>query len=118
MRFTSISILALAASMSSLVSPVAAHEFQCNGQWNDGGLTRLSFLFKGFCDYDWGKCFLHEMRNGWTVVHNWQCWQRDDGWWQADFTVAKGATVSSAAAQIENKAREWDVVETDGCWKE
>jgi hypothetical protein len=47
---------------------------------------RMSWQFKGYCEDEYGQCFLRALRKRGAIVHNWQCWKRDDGWWQADYT--------------------------------
>ncbi|CAH0056328.1 unnamed protein product [Clonostachys solani] len=49
--------------------------------------TRFKFKFKGYCEDAEGQCFWARMIYHARIVDNWQCWKRDDGWWQADFTL-------------------------------
>ncbi|RSL84446.1 hypothetical protein CEP52_016428, partial [Fusarium oligoseptatum] len=84
MKFSLATITALVAASA----PAAmADGWECNGSWGDGGLKRLSFKFQGYCENRYGQCFLAAIRGKGLTVHNWQCWKRDDGWWQADLST-------------------------------
>ncbi|VUC29800.1 unnamed protein product [Clonostachys rosea] len=48
--------------------------------------TRFSWQFKGYCEGESGQCFLDRLHYYNPIVDNWQCWKREDGWWQADVT--------------------------------
>lgn len=84
------SIATLAAVIAASAPTVMADSWQCNGSWNDGGLKRLSFLFDGYCENQSGQCFLSALRGKGLTVHNWQAWDRGDGWWQVDFSTTAG----------------------------
>ncbi|CAG9988089.1 unnamed protein product [Clonostachys byssicola] len=65
------------------------NEFKCIGS-NHKNSPRMSLQFKGYCEEEYGRCFLRALREYGTLVHNWQCWKRDDGWWQVDYTHLLG----------------------------
>jgi hypothetical protein len=54
----------------TIVSLVSCDDWQCNGDWKDGGLVLLSFLFKGYCEQRYGQCFLDSIRARAITVHN------------------------------------------------
>ncbi|KAI0738995.1 hypothetical protein C8Q80DRAFT_222920 [Daedaleopsis nitida] len=89
---------------------VAADNWTCNSSWNDGGLRRLSFNFQGYCENRWGQCFLDALRGRALTVHNWQAWDRGDGWWQVDFSTTAGLAwqANNAIQDVTHVAR--------GCW--
>jgi hypothetical protein len=64
--------------------------WMCNSWWRDGGLQRISFKFRGFCEDTEGECFLKELKREMVLVHNWQAWDTGDGWWQADLSTFWG----------------------------
>ncbi|KAM0420373.1 hypothetical protein ACHAPT_011792 [Fusarium lateritium] len=107
MKFSLATITALVAASA----PVAmADSWDCNGSWNDGGLKRLSFKFRGYCEDRYGQCFLDAVRNRGVTVHNWQCWQTNDGSWQADLSITAGLAwqVNNAIQSVTGTWR--------GCW--
>ncbi|CAH0050433.1 unnamed protein product [Clonostachys solani] len=62
------------------------NEFKCLESNQMFWFPRMSWQFKGYCEHEYGQCFLKALRKRGAIVHNWQCWKRDDGWWQADYT--------------------------------
>ncbi|KAH7098930.1 hypothetical protein BKA62DRAFT_711334 [Auriculariales sp. MPI-PUGE-AT-0066] len=107
MRFST-SVIAVAALFAP--SLVAADDWQCNGNWDDGGLRRLSFTFDGYCEGSYGQCFLDAIRGKGVTVHNWQAWDLGNGYWEADLSTTAGL-----AWQVNNAIQ--DVTGTwRGCW--
>lgn len=110
MKFSLILPLAWVLTLTSLVTPVAAGEWKCNGSWGDGALMRHSFTFTGYCEERWGQCFLDGLRSNGLIIHNWQCWKRDDGRWQVDFSTTR-LLGSAAAYAIYTVSGSWPQ-----CW--
>jgi hypothetical protein len=102
--------LSLVPILAFLAAPALAADWQCNGNWNDGGLKRLSFTFNGYCEGRYGQCFLDALRGRGLTVHNWQCWKRGDGKWQVDFSTTAGLAWQANNA-IEQVTGSWR-----GCW--
>jgi hypothetical protein len=97
-------------TLAALGNVASADEWTCNGVWGDGGLRRYSWLFKGYCEDRSGQCFLDRIRGRGMTAHNWQCWRRDDGWFQADVSTTAGLAWQLNAA-IEDVTHSWK-----GCW--
>lgn len=106
MKISSATLLAL----SALGNVASADDWRCNGQWGDGGLRRYSWLFQGYCEDRYGQCFLDRIRGRSLTAHNWQCWRRDDGWWQVDVSTTAGLAWQLNNA-IEDVTHSWR-----GCW--
>ena len=87
MKFSAATLAVFAAAAPFTL---AADDWKCNGSWNDGGLHRLSFKFNGYCENEYGQCFLRAIRGKGLTVHNWQCWDLGNGWWEADFSTTAG----------------------------
>lgn len=100
----------LAFALTAFTSSVLADNWSCNNGWADGGLRRLSFNFDGYCENRYGQCFLDELRWRGLTVHNWQAWDKGDGWWQVDFSTTAGLA-GQANAAIERVTGSWR-----GCW--
>ncbi|VUC27751.1 unnamed protein product [Clonostachys rosea] len=68
------------------VKLIETDSFKCLDSNHSPWFPRFSWQFKGYCEDDYGQCFLRALRKRGAIAHNWQCWKRDDGWWQADYT--------------------------------
>lgn len=73
------------------VPSTLADSWNCNGCTDDGNLKRLSITFNGYCENQFGQCFLYDLKRRSLDVHNWQSWKRKDGLWQADFSLKRGS---------------------------
>lgn len=109
MKFSLLSLASLVTLMS-LATPAAADDWSCNGHWHDGGLIRMSFKFNGYCEDEWGRCFLNAFRAKNLIIHNWQCWDLGDGNWQADFSTTAGMGTNAGEA-MQQVTGAWH-----GCW--
>ncbi|RSH86450.1 uncharacterized protein EHS24_004706 [Apiotrichum porosum] len=107
-----LSIISLGSilALTTFVAPVTAKSWWCNGNWDDGDLHRVSFKFNGYCEGQWGQCFLYSLRAAGLNPHNWQAWKTDDGNWQVDFSIPKGKS-DLANKGIEDITHVWK-----GCW--
>ncbi|KAH7174161.1 uncharacterized protein B0J16DRAFT_387987 [Fusarium flagelliforme] len=107
MKFSLATITAIIAASA----PVAmADDWKCNGSGWEGGLRRLSFKFKGYCEHESGRCFLRAIRGKGLVAQNWQAWKVEDGWWQVDVSTTAGLAWQVNNA-IQDVTGEWR-----GCW--
>jgi len=91
MKFSvSTPLLALAA----FTQIAAANEWECGQTEGDGGLRRYFWRFKGYCEDQYGQCFLRSIRSHGVVEHNWQCGKAENGWWHAELSSSAGLAPS------------------------
>ncbi|KAH8899770.1 hypothetical protein GQ53DRAFT_757929 [Thozetella sp. PMI_491] len=108
MKFTATPLALVLAAVGT--QRVAADSWNCNGNSQDGSLHRYSFTFQGYCENRFGLCFLDSIRNYGIADHNWQAWNRGDGWWQVDVSAAAGS------APVMNNAIQAVTGLWRGCW--
>lgn len=92
-NFNSIIFTLLAPTALALPqNPPSRGDLQCGSMWAEGGLSRLSFNWTGFCTDRWGQCFLDAIRQKGVSPINWQAWSMNDGTgrWQMEFSVKPG----------------------------